>query len=628
MEPTPIQRKLAQLLPRGGLASLTEGIEFISLWRWIKLSVGVGLVVGLVAVGVVWILDEGQELLLNRLGGFTHSVPDLRARWWLVLLLPTAGGLIVGFIIWKIAPEVAGKGVDPVIDAYHNQRGVIRRRVPLAKLVATLFTLGTGGSAGREGPMAQIGAGFASYFATRFGLSARERRLLLLAGAAGGISALFRAPLGASLWALEVLYRDDFESEGLFPCLISSVTSYSVFTAITGPGALFTVLDATGHPATFDFDPAQLLFFAILGLASGVVGAVWVKWMGWSKTRFWPNIPVPTWARPALGGLLLGALCLAVPWVFGSGYGWLHDVLRGLDDPKRILPIGYSGAAMLLGIAVAKMLATSLTVSSGGSGGAFAPTLFIGGFVGGALGIIFHQLFPDLAGNPAAFVLVGMGAVYGSTSHTPIATIIIVSEMFGSYDLLVPLMFAEMIAALLLRRFSMYDAQVATARESPVHAAEYVVDVLAEMTVGDIYTRGRGTETIPAGMSIRDFLDKVTHTADAFFVVRRSSDNKLVGIVSLSNVRSVVTEGEFLDAIVVGDAMWPVICVKPTLSLADCLDKFVESGYGHLVVVDPDDPDKVLGMIAHAQILETYNAEIVRRQLEAKAANITIPPDE
>jgi CBS domain-containing protein len=136
------------------------------------------------------------------------------------------------------------------------------------------------------------------------------------------------------------------------------------------------------------------------------------------------------------------------------------------------------------------------------------------------------------------------------------------------------------------------------------------------MTVADIYAKGRGSETISAGMSIRDFLDKVTQTADAFFVVRRSRDNKLVGIVSLSNVRSVVTEGEFLDAIVVGDAMWPVICVKPTLTLAECLDVFVDSGYGHLVVVDPDDPDVVLGMIAHAQILETYNAEIVRRQLD------------
>lgn len=623
MEPTRIPSKLAQLLPRGGLAALTEGIEFISLWRWIKLSVGVGLVVGLAAVAVAWILAEGSDLLLNRLGGLAQPVPELRARWWIVLLLPAAGGLVVGLIIWRWAPEVAGAGVDPVIDAYHNQRGRIRRRVPGAKLIATVFTLGTGGSAGREGPMAQIGAGFGSFLATQLNLSARERRLLLLAGAAGGISALFRAPLGAALWSLEVLYKDDFESEGLFPCLVSSVTSYSVFTAVHGPGSLFSVLDASGLPVSFQFDPLQLLFFAALGLACGPLGALWIKWLEITR-GVWAALPIPIWSRPALGGLLLGALCIAVPWVFGSGYGWLQDALRGGDDPARLLPLGYTGAALLAAIAFAKMLATSLTVSSGGSGGVFAPSLFIGGFIGGAFGLTLHELFPGVVTNPSAFVLVGMGAFYAGISRTPIATIILISEMFGSYDLLVPLMLAQMISTLLLRRFSLYKAQVETARQSPVHAAEYVVDVLAEMKVSDIYTHGRGAETIEARMSIRDFLDKVTRTADAFFIVRRNSDNKLVGIVSLSNIRSVVTEGEFLDAIVVGDAMWPVICVTPDLTLAECLDVFLESGYGHLVVVARDDPDTVLGMISHQQILETYNAEIVRRQLDSEDA--TVPP--
>ena len=615
MDPTRIPHRLARLLPRGGLAALTEGIEFISLWRWIKLSVGVGLIVGLVAVGVAWILEEGQKLLLDRLGGLHQPVPELRARWWIVLLLPAAGGLVVGMIAHWIAPEVSGAGVDPVIDAYHNQRGQIRRRVPLAKLVATLFTLGTGGSAGREGPMAQIGAGFGTYLATRFGLSARERRLLLLAGAAGGISALFRAPLGAALWSLEVLYRDDFESEGLFPCLVVSVTSFSVFTTIRGPGSLFSVLDAGGVPVAFPFDPMQLLFFGVLGLACGPLGALWIKWLDLTRDRIWPAVPVPRWARPALGGLLLGALCIAVPWVFGSGYGWIQDALRGLDDPARILPVGYAGAALLAAIAVAKMLATSLTVSSGGSGGVFAPSLFIGGFVGGAFGLTFHQLAPDIVTNPSAFVLVGMGAFYAGISRTPVATIILISEMFGSYDLLVPLMLAQMISTLLLRRFSLYKAQVNTARDSPVHRAEYVVDVLAEMKVADCYSPGRAAETIPAGMNIRDFLDKVTETADSFFVVRRTRDEKLVGIVSLSNVRSVVTEGEYLDAIVVSDAMWPLRSVPPDLDLAAALEVFLESGYDHLPVVDPAQPREVLGMISHQQILSSYNAEILRRQL-------------
>ncbi len=613
MEPTQIPRKLAQLLPSGGLAALTEGIEFTSLWRWIKLSVGVGLVVGLAAVGVAWILDGGHTFLLRELGDSSNTVPELRSHWWLLLLLPSVGGLAVGLISWLWAPEVAGAGVDPMIDAYHNRDGRMRRRVPSAKLIATLFTLGTGGSAGREGPMAQIGAGFGSYLATRFGLSARERRLLLLAGAAGGISALFRTPLGAALWSLEVLYKDDFESDGLFPSLVSSVTSYSVFTSLRGPGSLFSVLDQSGLPVSFDFNPTQLLLFAVLGLACGPLGALWIKWLDITRQKLWPALPIPVWTRPAVGGLLLGTLCVAVPWVFGSGTTWIQDALRAVDDPARILPIGYKGAALLTAIALAKMLATSLTVGSGGSGGVFAPSLFIGGFIGAAFGLTFNQLFPDIVTTPAAFVFVGMGAFYAGISRTPIATIILVSEMFGSYELLVPLMLTQMISTLLLRRFSLYKAQVDTARDSPAHRADYFVDVLAEIKVIDCYTANRGSETIEARMSIRDFLQRVTETADGFFIVR-DTDDKLVGSVSLSNVRSIVTEGEFIDAIVVGDAMWPIITVSPTLDLAKTLDIFVQSGYGHLVVVDPEKPTEVMGMISLAQILSAYNDEALRFQ--------------
>lgn len=597
--------------------ALTEGIEFVSLWRWTRLSLLVGTVVGLVASGMYYLLELSESLLLYRLGGLEqppfgageHLFPHTTHGpvWWWLLLLPGAGGLLAGLIIWRFAPEARGAGVDPVLDAYHNHNGRLGLRAAIVKILATVFTLGSGGSAGREGPMAQIGASFSSYVGRTLKLGARERRLLLLAGAAGGISALFRTPLGAALWSLEVLYRNDFESEGLFPCLVSSVTAYSIFTTFFGQGSLFYV------PVTYEFQPMQLLFYALLGVACALMGVLWVKLKG-VQFRLWEELSAPEWLKPCIGGLLVGALGLALPWSFAAGYGWMQDALRPVSDPARLLPSGYEGCLLLLGIALAKMLSTMLTVASGGSGGLFAPSLFIGGFVGGSFGLLFHELAPSVVSQPGAFVLVGMGSFYAAVARVPIATIILVSELFSSYDLLVPLMFTEMIALLLMGRYALYDKQVETAMESPAHIADFTVDVLEDLRVRDHYTAGRASETIPATMNVRDFLCHVSATADSFFVVHDQA-GELVGIVSLSNVRSVVAEQEFLDIVLVNDAMWPFKSLTPDTDLRTALRASLQWRYDHLPVVDPREPKKVLGMLSQQQIFEAYNAEILRRRL-------------
>jgi CIC family chloride channel protein len=529
--------------------------------------------------------------------------------WWAILLVPAVGGLLSGTISCWLAPDTRGAGTNELIDAFHNKAGRVRRRVPIVRLITTMFTLGSGGSAGREGPMAHIGAGFGSYVATKLHLNVKERRLLLLAGAAGGISALFRAPLGAALWSLEVLYRDDFESDGMFPCLVSSVTAYSVFTLLIDQGALFHV------PVSYSFHPAQLGFYAILGLGCALLGKAWTLWM--ERTRFmFARLPIPGWSKPAFGGLLLGALVLGVPWVFSSGFFWVQDSLLPIDSPARHLPVGKEGFILLFGIALAKMVATSFTVSSGGSGGTFAPSLFIGGMMGGAFGLLFHEIAPSVVPQPGAFVFVGMAAFYAGISKTPLATIILVSELFGSYDLLVPIMFTEMISVVLLRNVGMYPAQVSGLRESPAHLADFTVDILKDLKVRDHYTEGRASETLPATMNLQEFLEHVSSTADSFFVVH-NPDGELTGIVSLSNVRSVVSDHDFLQHMLVTDAMWPLKSVESYANLDSALQLFLDSGYDHLPVIDPSDPHKVLGMLSQQQIFAAYNAELLRRRLEA-----------
>lgn len=620
MEPKRIPDKLAQLLPRGGIAALTEGIELVSLWRWARLSVLIGGVVGLAAAGVYYVLTEASDALLHRLAGLDDPAMGAghelflygsrEPQWWILLLfLPALGGLAAGLIVWKLAPETRGAGVDPIIDAYHNRDGQIRTRVPLVKLIASLFTLGTGGSGGREGPMAQIGAGFGAYVSRTLNLSAKERRLLVLAGAAGGVSALLRAPLGAALWSLEMLYRDDFESEGLFPCLVSSVTAYSVFTLIYGQGSLLHLPPGVSYA----FEPAQLIFYAVLAVACAPLAVLWIKMLHGSRRRIWEPMKLPVWLKPALGGLALGALCLALPWVFSSGYGWMQDALMPIDSDARFLPVGYKGFALLLGVAVAKMVATSLTVSSGGSAGVFGPSLFIGGFIGGAFGLLFHELAPTVVSQPGAFVLVGMGAFYAATGKVPIATIILISELFGSYDLLVPLMFSEMITVVLLRRYSLFEAQVDHASDSPAHLADFTVDVLGDLRVAEHYTPGRASETIPLDMPISTFLEHVSSTADSFFIVS-NKQGTLVGSVSLSNVRSIVSEQEFVEHVLVSDAMQPLFSLSPDLDLRDALGMFLETGYTHLAVIDGAEPNVVLGILSQQQVFSAYNAEIRRRR--------------
>jgi CIC family chloride channel protein len=360
-------------------------------------------------------------------------------------------------------------------------------------------------------------------------------------------------------------------------------------------------------------------FYMALGVVCAPLGLLWIKMSAFSESAF-AAVRLPPWLKPAIGGLMVGGFCIAVPWALASGYGWMQDALREVDDPARRLPIGYEGFGLLLGIACAKMLATSLTVGSGGSAGKFFPSLFIGGFIGGAFGQLFHAVAPDVVPQPAAFVLVGMGAFYCGVSHTPIASIILVSELFGSYDLLVPLMLSGVICLLLLRRWTLYKAQVQNAQQSPAHMHEFTVDVLEHLRVRDHYTAGRASATIPADMNLRAFLAHVSATADNFFVVHAPATGELVGTVSLSNVRSVVAEQEYLDIVLVGDAMWPFESLTPDTDLRRALRAFLGSGYDHIPVVDPQEPKMVLGTLSQQQVFAAYNAEILRRRLSAADA--------
>jgi len=587
-----------------GLLKLLDRTGF----RLLILAVVVGVVAGCGALTFYFATNGLEHLMLGKIGNFhpplertpessfTEFISQLSVPYrWCLFLLPAIGGLFSGWLVYTFAPEAEGHGTDAAIEAFHRKGGVIRGRVPIIKTIASIVTIGTGGSAGREGPIAQIGAGFGSFIATKLGLSVVDRRILLLAGIAGGIGATFRSPLGGALFAVEVLYRDpEFEHEGLIPCIISSIVAYSLFGAVTG----WTPLLATPH---FHFDhPAELLLYLTLGLSCALLGSVYAK-VFYGMRDLFRKLPLPNWQKPAIGGLALGVLALFIPQVLGSGYGWVQAALYG----KMALWV-------MLVVALAKILATSLTISSGGSGGVFAPSLVIGAMLGGAFGASAEILFPVLTQDPRAYVLVGMAGFFAGVAKAPIATLIMVSELTGNYGLLAPLMLVCVVAMIAMRSNGIYEKQVDRRFDSPAHLGDFVIDVLEGIRVRELEKKGRKPTLIPEGMCLPDILDKIAAAKTAYYPVV-NQEKLMTGIFSVNDIRRILNEDIPPTLVIARDmATRNVITATPDEHLTTVLKKLTARNLDELPVVDPDNPQKVLYMMSRRTLLAHYAEQVER----------------
>lgn len=589
--------------------------------RWVGLGLLVGALSGLAAaafyVGVDWV----RHVVLVVGAGLSpidphgeHSLfsgpSGIPVRSLALVLAPALGGLVSGLLVARFCREAEGGGADAVIEAFHRNKGRMRRRVPLCKGLASIAVLGTGGSAGREGPIAQIGAGFGSLVGRALSLSDRERRLLLLAGAAGGVGAIFRTPLGAALFVVEVLYKDDFEVDALVPTVLSSVVAYSVFTMIFGEGHIFAT------EQRYAFDPRQLPFYLLMAVGAALVGVLFIKVFFGMRDQVFAQLPLPRWLKPALGGLLVGLCALAMPQALGTGYGWLQDALL----PKAGLwPAGWMGALMLGAIALLKVITTAFTVGSGGSGGVFGPTVVIGGMVGGAFGLAFHQIAPGIVTQPGAFVIVGMAAFLGGVAHAPISSLVMASEMTGSYDLLVPIMLAEAVTFVMMRRFTLYEKQVATRRDSPAHGPEYVLDVLQHVRVRDVFARDTAITSVSASTPMSDLLRHASGSRHTVFPVV-ADDGRVAGVVTLETLRGFFFDEDVARVAIAADCVVPLVSVTPEDTLATALERFAASHFPELPVVSASGGSEIVGMLGYEEVLEAYSAELVRRKNEGETA--------
>ncbi len=587
-------------------------IDWRLLTRPVILSVMVGLVTGSAAVLFYFATNSIDHLFLNNMAGYHPPGEGAEAvlamgdqmidtlamdHRWFLFLIPVIGGLISGFLVFKFAPEAEGHGTDAAIDAFHNKGGIIRGRVPIIKGLASIATIGTGGSAGREGPIAQIGAGFGSFIASKLRLTSADRRILLLAGMAGGIGATFRAPLGGALFAVEVLYKNpEFEHEGLIPAIISSITAFSLFGATTGWKPLL-------ETPQFSFEhPLELIFFLLLGIICAALGKLYVKCF-YGVQHLFKLWAFPIMLKPAVGGLLLGLLAMVVPQVLGSGYGMVQAALYG----KVALWI------MLL-VALAKILATSLTISSGGSGGVFAPSLVIGAMLGGAFGASAEALFPTLIFEPRAYVLIGMAGFFSAVSKAPIATLIMVSELTGNYGLLAPLMLVCTVAMIVFPRNSIYHKQVKSRIDSPVHLGEFIVDVLEGLRVDDLNEHGRKPTLISEGLPLPEILKKIANAQGAYYPVV-DEDLNMTGIFSVNDIRRILAEDLPPSLVLAKDISVPhVITTTPDESLTEVMRKLSSRGLEEIPVVADKNPQQVLFMLRRRAVLARYATELEKKK--------------
>ena len=592
--------------PSEGLwTRLHRAVEFGHFTKLVLFSAVIGVAAGAIAAAFKWLVEFSIEHLFRGPTGIPGEGADgLGPNWWLLLAIPTAGGLLTGLIVYTLAPEAEGHGTDSVVHAYHRLKGVIRKRVILVKTLASSITIGTGGSAGQEGPVAQAGAGVGSTLASALGLSDRDRRVFLLAGGSAGIGAMFCSPLGGALFMPEVLYRKpEFEGESIIPCIISSIFAYATMTSISG---LHRAVDiAPGLLASLSFDhPSELAIYLVLGILCAAVGWVYTHIFYGAHEVFGRLSRVPKFLRPAVGGFLLGCVALMLaPYtgsngVFFGGYGLIRTAIAG----QLAIPI-------LLALLLAKILATTFTISSGGSGGVFAPALAIGALLGAAVGQGARDVFPMLELNPANYALVGMGGFFAGVAKVPIASVIMVSEMTGSYALLAPLMLVAVVHMLLSGRWTMYRAQVPTHIDSPAHAGDFVVDVLESLSVADVIGEARIPTLVPTDLTLRGAMKIVSDSRETHFPV--VENERLVGIFSLTDLRRVFLEDVVEDMVIVRDFMNDrVVTTRMTDSLNDVLRLMTRSNVNVLPVVDAEDPGRVIALLERSAIGRAYDEKL------------------
>jgi len=557
------------------------------------LGIIVGLAGGLGAVGFRYLIRFFQTLAYGGQTDLLELVVNL--PWYYRVAVPAIGGLIVGPVVYFFAREAKGHGVPEVMEAVALKGGVIRKRVVVVKTLVSAICIGTGGSVGREGPIVQIGSAVGSVLGQVMKVSADRMRTLVGCGAAAGIAATFNAPIAGSMFALEVILGD-FGLATFSPIVISAVMATAVSRYFLGNVPAFIV------PAYELVSAWEFPLYLALGIFCAAVGVTFTKTLYRIEDLF-DEIKFPEYLKGIIGGLILGVGSLVLPQVLGVGYGAIDTALM-----QNIT------WWLLLVLVLAKILATSITIGSGGSGGIFAPSLFMGAMAGGFFGAVIHNLFPDVTATAGAFSIVGMGAVVSATTHGPLSAILILFEMTGDYKIILPLMLACIIATVTsgqLLRDSIYTLKLARRGVNLKEGKE--VNVLRSMFVKEVMNAN--VETMPEALPLKKMAEKISKSKFNSFPVL-NAQNQLIGILSFNDYSEAIFDEDLKDLVVAKDlATTELVTVSLDDNLYTALEKISSKDFAVLPVVAAEDPTKLEGVVSRRDIIGAYNKAVLKKSL-------------
>ncbi len=549
----------------------------------------IGLSTGFGAIAFIWLIEQFQRLFFD----FLQAGLEIWLGGLAIIFIPALGALIAGPLINRFASEAKGHGVPEVMQAIALRGGRIRPQVVIVKAVASAACIGSGGSAGREGPIVQIGSAIGSVVGQAFRLSDDRIRNLVACGAAAGIAAVFNAPIAGTIFAMEVILGE-FTTAYFGNVVICAVTASIVSRRFLGSNPAFAV------PTYSMVSPWEIFFYAILGLLAALVAWLFVTGLYWFEDLF-DGWKFPNALKPAVGGLMLGGLALFLPDVLGSGLEFIEEAINGN------LALGLM-AILIFG----KMLATNFTLGSGNSGGVFAPSLFVGAMLGGTYGMVIHEFFPAITATSGAYALVGMAALFAAATHASITAIIIVFEMSGDYRLILPLMFATVIAVLVserLRRENIYTLKLA--RRGIQIRGGRDVDVMQGVYVEEAMVAQ--LDTVPLDMNIQDLVAEFRRLNRRALPVI-DQDGELFGIVSVQDVEVAMEQGLSTSTTLVKDiATTDLLIAYPDETIADVLRRLNRRDVGRLPVVARDNPRKLLGTIRRTDLLKAYNIALTNK---------------
>lgn len=598
------QRRLRRVLRSAG---------FQRNWYLVVVAAGIGCVTAVGAVMFAFCLHLGIELMF--------WIGDHSSNWtWLALGLPVVGALATGVVVHLGAPEAKGHGVPEVMAAIYRNKGQILPRVAIVKPIASILTIGSGGSAGAEGPIVQIGSAIGSNVGRLLRTSPEHTSTLLGCGAAAGIASVFNAPIAGIFFVLEILLRD-FSLRTFTPIVIASVFSAAMTEPLAqtlglrdGPGtAIFQVAESL---ETHPFHLLELPYFLILGVACGIVAVMFIRALDWTDRSF-EKIKVHPILKPAIGATMLWMISVIlmqvlasgpdphpIPHHYGNGYRFVIDtLLAGFYSEESSYPI----VLFLLLMVALKLVATCLTLGSGGSGGVFAPSLFLGAACGGAIGMMIQAVDPfGISPGPAAYALVGMAAVVAGTTHAPLTAILMLFEITGNYKVIVPIMMAAMVSTILAQVLCKESIYTVKLKRQGIRVGTHTDHTLLRRIQVSSVPLAHPLFVNPNEPARRLLELAETHNAVDFVVV--DDDKHYLGMVLAEDLRTTLLQIEALPLLVVAELMRTDIRTTSPLETLDIvMDKFSQHDGESMAVLDPAASNRVLGVMTRSRMMRQYH---------------------